>query len=1046
MSKKLYFLISFVLVLGLSTLAQADAIEVNNPSFETAIDGVNTVPGHGGYDVIKDWSENYGDGVGYVGVDVMCPYADSLHCHRWPGSDYNETTEEGVVFSYLQHADDGGSNAYQVLDMNNSDANGVIVAGRKYVLTYDAMGWDGDQHAASFFYVKDVCKPDVNHTELASKTYALEYIERALEDCEGESNLDELDECPDWNYDLTVSFVAETADDCITKTLGIKITALEPGAYSFIDNIRVDWFWASAAYDPDPPDEAEYVARDTNLNWSPGLWAVNDVNGHEVYFGTDETAVEDANTATAGIYRGTGVGVVSGPDGNNRYSYDIPETLVLGKEYFWRIDEVNEGWSGGPVPPDNNRWEGDVWSFIVEGKAYNVYPDDGAEDIPALNLILRWTAGTDSGGHDVYFGSDETAVEDANTNTTGIYRGPMQLLSDVNYSVEDLAVGKDFFWRIDEVNATTVKGDVWDFTTGSFLIVDSFEWYETHSDIKDVWKDATTGTIPDNKAEVFVESDDANKFLDTGEQSMRFYYRCLKTTIGSTAEANLPLEVGTDWTVGGVKALVVNFCGDTDNGLEDHRSYTIANDRMWVSLVDGGSNEGIMRLLDMNNVTDGSWHTWNISLRDPNFNGVDMNNVAKVYIGFGGAKGGAPSKYGAGIDDAIGDTVWFDDISLYPPRCMPEMTGLDALRYLGDLTGGDEEAGFPQDCNTDYLDLVVMARDWNMRGMWATAGLPVIGPIIEYKFDEGAGTTVYNTGSLTVPNPPDFNVPDYNLVIGRYVDGNGVFGIHPNHAPLWVLGDPCRGTVLSFDGEGGMYPGRPPEKDEPMSGGDYLIGPALNTADNSMSITAWIRPNPTFGKTDLEFKDGFTGIVTTRTHPTINPSDGSEADGLNFGGGGGFIYDGMLIYTWNDNSAGTWNWNSNIYPPNLEWSFVAVVIEPSKATVYIGEPNNTLLVATNAIAHDPDLLDARFMIGGDIGQLRFFKGYMDDIRIYDYSLSAGNILGLAGIPGIVYVPLNSDADLIVGDKDPCYPEVDDQIDFEDYTQLAKHWLETHLWP
>ena len=126
-----------------SSIAQADAIEVNNPSFEIAVDGVNTVPGHGGYDVIKDWSENYGDGVGYVGVDVQCPYANSEHCHRWPGSD------GGVVYSYLQHADDGGSNAYQVLDMNNSDANGVIQAGRKYVLTYDALGWDGDEHSAS---------------------------------------------------------------------------------------------------------------------------------------------------------------------------------------------------------------------------------------------------------------------------------------------------------------------------------------------------------------------------------------------------------------------------------------------------------------------------------------------------------------------------------------------------------------------------------------------------------------------------------------------------------------------------------------------------------------------------------------------------------------------------------------------------------------------------------------------------------------------------------------------------------------------------------
>ena len=86
-----------LLVLSLGGLAQAGTpIVVNNPSFEIAADGVNTVPGHTGYDGILDWSFNYpvgNDSLGWVGVDVQCPYADSAHCHRWPGSD------GGVVYS-----------------------------------------------------------------------------------------------------------------------------------------------------------------------------------------------------------------------------------------------------------------------------------------------------------------------------------------------------------------------------------------------------------------------------------------------------------------------------------------------------------------------------------------------------------------------------------------------------------------------------------------------------------------------------------------------------------------------------------------------------------------------------------------------------------------------------------------------------------------------------------------------------------------------------------------------------------------------------------
>jgi hypothetical protein len=336
-----------------------------------------------------------------------------------------------------------------------------------------------------------------------------------------------------------------------------------------------------------------------------------------------------------------------------------------------------------------------------------------------------------------------------------------------------------------------------------------------------------------------------------------------------------------------------------------------------------------------------------------------------------------------------------------------------------------------------------MAQEWNRRGEWATAGLPVVGPIIEYMFDEGAGTTLANTGSYA----------DYDITIGENFDANGLIYMEPNNDPCWVNDtDPCRGWTLWFDGELGMFPR---ESKEVELGGDYLIAPPLNLTTNTASITAWIKPDPFCildkqgACTDeYEFKDGFTGIVVNRTHSTLNPSDGTEAAGLNFGGGNGFVYDGMLGYTWNNNNSNTWNWNSDIFPVNRKWNFVAIVIEPGKATSYMGDPNGALLTATNAIEHTAEELDARLLIAGDIGHKRFYRGQMDDIRIYDYSLSAGQILGLAGIEGIVYVPLTSAADLVEGIKDPCDPcdPIDDQIDFKDYNILANHWLEQHPWP
>ncbi|MHC4498299.1 MAG: LamG domain-containing protein, partial [Planctomycetota bacterium] len=855
----------------------------------------------------------------------------------------------------------------------------------------------------SFFCPNDVFQPDADHNELASETYALVYIERPLEDCEGESNLDSVLECPDWNYDLTVSFVAEAGQFYIGKTLGIKVTALAPGAYTFIDNLRVEWSWASTAYDPDPADEAEDVPIDVNLAWSPGLWAVGDANGHEVYFGTSYTEVYDANTSTAGIYRGTGVGVVSGPDGNDRYSYDALETLELGKPYYWRIDEVNEGWGGGPVPPVNNRWKGDVWSFRTTGLAYNVYPSDLAEDIPALNLLLRWEAGTSAAGHDVYFGSDEAAVENATTSTPVIYRSPTQALSDVNYAVEDLDTGENYYWRIDEVNTVTVKGDVWSFTTGIFLIVDSFEFYADSTAVKAVWKDQWSGIIPKNHAETFLEFADANKFLGPGDQSMRFYYRNFEMSggqpVGCTAIADTAnLEIGPDWTVGGVKSLMVNFCGDTGNGQEPDAKYDMANDRPWISLEDGGSNEGIKRYPTLSHLTDGDWHAWNVSLLDPNFSSVDMNNVVKVYIGFGGVKGGAVSKYGAGYTLG-GDTVWFDDIRLYPPRCLPAATGLDNIHALGDFTGPDNT----EDCNTNYFDLEMMAEDWmKIDGDVATENRPAI---LSDFVGEPNWTTGYIGGALEVNN----------------TDGQDRIDVTDPRLP-------------------GL---------------------------TNMTITGWVKR---YGD-----QDGYCALVASREAP------GGATELMCDGG-----KDNQASYGWNGDY---WNVKTGLVIPDQTWTFIAVAVEPTQATVYMhpdpcAPVNGTMSKYVNVDDHGTlEHFWTQFRIGRSNPDGKRFEGLIDDIRIYDWTLDEPNLQRLVDQTGepnaypIYWYKFDETEGLEAADsgygtqiyqvnilptnvvpKDPCDsedpnlgsgvfdPNNMDIINFLDYRMMAEHWLEKHQWP
>lgn len=97
-------------------------------------------------------------------------------------------------------------------------------------------------------------------------------------------------------------------------------------------------------------------------------------------------------------------------------------------------------------------------------------------------------------------------------------------------------------------------------------------------------------------------------------------------------------------------------------------------------------------------------------------------------------------------------------------------------------------------------------------------------------------------------------------------------------------------------------------------------------------------------------------------------------------------------------------------------------------TLYFADFNNpfdsnddVLRMAIGAPA-DSEEFDGRTLIAGDeISDDRFFRGCMDDIHIYNYSLSPAEIKGLSEMDGKIYVPLNSKADLCVGRKDPCDP-------------------------
>jgi hypothetical protein len=163
-----------------------------------------------------------------------------------------------------------------------------------------------------------------------------------------------------------------------------------------------------------------------------------------------------------------------------------------------------------------------------------------------------------------------------------------------------------------------------------------------------------------------------------------------------------------------------------------------------------------------------------------------------------------------------------------------------------------------------------------------------------------------------------------------------------------------------------------------FDGNDSFVSiPPLNLNSNTVTITAWI-------KRDGEQAESDTGIVFSR--------NGNTTAGLCLGHGEGWTVNHHLGYNWN-NDGKAWDWDSGFFVPVNEWVFVALVVEPAKATLYLSD--GTLSSAINEIDHRIEEFDGVTRIGHDVHtEGRYFKGTIDDVRIYNYALSQAEVEAL----------------------------------------------------
>jgi hypothetical protein len=275
------------------------------------------------------------------------------------------------------------------------------------------------------------------------------------------------------------------------------------------------------------------------------------------------------------------------------------------------------------------------------------------------------------------------------------------------------------------------------------------------------------------------------------------------------------------------------------------------------------------------------------------------------------------------------------------------------------------------------------------------------------------------TDSLTIANVSAGDIGNYTLVVTNSAGGvtsappAALTVVAPSGKPYeaavraanpiayWRLnesGDPSSDTLAAFNYLGGLNgtyrPGSLPGVTglQPLdfpglestntavqttangSTPSWVTLPPLNLNTNTVTFTAWIFPNTIHG--------AYNGLLTTRNGTT--PAAGFH-----------FTSDNQIGYTWNGGNSETWSFLSELRPPVGQWSFAALVIDPTNAALYLY--NTTSMSTTNnAIPHTSEAWDGNAQLGGDqeLANWRIFDGTIDELAIFNYAFTPAQILNL----------------------------------------------------
>jgi len=572
-------------------------------------------------------------------------------------------------------------------------------------------------------------------------------------------------------------------------------------------------------------------------------------------------------------------------------------------------------------------------------------PRDGAGDVPIYE-VLSWLPAADAVSYDVYV----DGVLLGNTAETSMPAGPFALSEDLHPSTHT--------WRVDAVTDSEVRtGNVWSFTVTTNRVIDDFEAYDV-SPIATPGQSIVAGdyTIAAEAppAQTVVDGDYTIpgytiEAADPGSAGLRAYYPFNGDAADASGNGNDGALNGGPTFATGEDGQAISLdgiddfvdCGD-DPSLNITGAVTVT---AWIKLAGPAAD------MKVGGNQDGTTGGYKMSIYSDKVE-FEIRTAGNAAVLNRSAAGGT----------VLEPDVWYHVAGVYSEG-----------DYIRTYVNGslDRELATAEILGTSTGTLK-LGREPFSEGYFFN-GLIDDARIYDVALSEGEVRYLAGVGDLVVE--PVYVSPVYGPMRlhlefeGDATDssGNGYDGT--------LMGDAHfeagpSGQALALDGDGDY-----------VNVDGYKGINAVDGVQQPFTIANWFKTTSESGNTEMVTWGTNVGTqrLTWRVH------------------------EGRLR-----TEHGSGNLRGNTYVNDGEWHHGALVVSeganlrvPNTLLYVDGEVDSTFSGSDNAFNLTPDV-DVRIGMGGPTGD-RFWPGSIDDVRIYDYALSEGEVRYLAGV-GDKYIP------------------------------------------